>query len=319
MVARLPPIAGLDETSSGWGFFLCARKERRSGRDGGAMVVTLQDATGQIAGRLGGDAEAAAGGWAAGDFVRVEGRAIRTPHRLELAIDAVRRVDPAVDASEGFREDACVLSAPRPIDEMWRELDARVAAVADPWLRRLLTEVLARHGDRLRIWPAALVVHHAYRGGLLEHVLTIADAGSALAGVYGADRDLLLAGAVLHDLGKLGELAYDGATTYSLDGNLLGHIAIGLTMVREIATGIDGFPADLRTRLEHLILSHHGSRELGSPVEPMSIEAFILSALDELDATLHQVARHIRDDGGAGPLTAYHPRLGRVLLKPSAR
>src|SRR6185436_13578247 len=111
------------------------------------------------------------------------------------------------------------------------------------------------------------------------------------------------------DLGKLAELDYDGATAYSVDGNLLGHIAIGLTMVREITSGIDGFPADLRTRIEHLILSHHGSRERGSPVEPMSVEAFILSAIDELDATLHQVGRHIHDDSGRGPLTAYHPRL----------
>jgi 3'-5' exoribonuclease len=318
-VSRLPSIADLDETSAGWRFFLCARKEWRSGRDGSSLVVTLQDATGQVAGRIHDQSLAAEAAFAVGDFVRVEGQAIRNSNRLELAIDAIRRVDPAADAADGFREEACVPSAPRPLDEMWRELEARVARTGNPWVRRLLAEVLARHGDRLRIWPAALTVHHAYRGGLLEHILALADAGAGLAVLYGADRDLLLAGAVLHDLGKLGELAYDGVTTYSVDGNLLGHIAIGLTMVREITGGIDGFPADLRTRLEHLILSHHGSRELGSPVEPMSVEAFILSAIDELDATLHQVARHVRDDSGSGPLTAYHPRLGRVLLKPSGR
>jgi len=313
-VSRLPAIADLDDHSCGWRFFLCARKESRSGRD---VVVTLHDATGQILGRI--DDRATAAPFEAGDFVRVDGRAVRRQQRLELEIDGIRRVELARDTADGFREAECVLSAPRPIDDMWRDLAARVDAVGDPWVRRLLTEVLARHGDRLRIWPAALVVHHAYRGGLLEHVLALADSGAALAAVYGADRDLLLAGAVLHDLGKLAELDYGVATAYSVDGNLLGHIAIGLTMVREIASGIDGFPADLRTRIEHLILSHHGSRERGSPVEPMSVEAFILSAIDELDATLHQVGRHIHDDSGRGPLTAYHPRLGRVLLNPSGR
>jgi len=169
------------------------------------------------------------------------------------------------------------------------------------------------------VWPAALTVHHAYRGGLLEHVLKLAEVGALLANAYDADPDLILAGAVLHDLGKLEELDYDGATRYSVSGNLVGHITLGVMMVRDAARAIDGFPDDLLLRIEHLIVSHHGARDHGSPVEPMSVEAFIFSALDDLDATLHQVRRHIADDRGAGPLTSYYPRLGRVLLKPADR
>jgi 3'-5' exoribonuclease len=202
---------------------------------------------------------------------------------------------------------------------MWGALQERIARTDNRWVRQLLEVVTERYGDRLRIWPAALSVHHAYRGGLLEHVLKLAEVGEVLARAYDADADLLLAAAVLHDLGKVEELMYDGATTYTPRGNLIGHITLGVSMVRDAVREIDGFPLDLQTRIEHLIVSHHGAREHGSPVEPMSVEAFIFSAMDDLDATLHQVRRHVQNDRGDGELTSYYPRLGRVLLKPSGR
>ena len=181
-------------------------------------------------------------------------------------------------------------SAPRPIGDMWAELGAMVDGLADGPLRVFLRRILADHEAALREWPAAQQIHHAYRGGLLEHVLTMATTGTALARIYGAREDLLLAGAIIHDIGKLQELGYDsGAISYTRDGNLVGHIALGLVLVRDTARGISGFPDDLRAELEHLVLSHHGSRERGSPVEPKSVEAFILAAVDELDARLHQV------------------------------
>jgi 3'-5' exoribonuclease len=319
-MSRLPSIAELNESSSGWGFYLCARKEVRAGRDGvDVLTVALQDASGTIAGRVSGNVDVLRHEFEPGEFVKVDARGSLHHHKLELVVDAIRRVDPAHDRRDGFREEDCIPSAPRPIDEMWQELQSRVGRVADPWVRRLLTAILARHRDRLRLWPAALTVHHAYRGGLLEHILKLAEAGEALAVAYRADADLLLAGAILHDLGKVEELSYDGVTSYSRTGNLLGHITIGVTMVREEVRGIEGFPEDLRTRIEHLIVSHHGERELGSPVEPMTEEAFILSAIDDLDATLHQFRRHVREDRGEGDFTAYHPRLRRVLLKPAGR
>ena len=183
----------------------------------------------------------------------------------------------------------------------------------------MLELVVERYGDRLRIWPAALLVHHAYRGGLLEHILTIAEAGTALAASYGADADLIVAGAVLHDIGKLEELRYDGVTTYSRRGNLVGHITVGVQMVHQLVESIEGFPDELRVRIEHLIVSHHGERELGSPIEPMTEEAFILSAIDQLDAQLHQFRRHVAEDVNRGEFTAFHPRFRRVLLKPGGR
>lgn len=210
-------------------------------------------------------------------------------------------------------------NALRPVEQMWSELQSRVARVGNAWVRQLLGTILDRHGDRLRVWPAALIVHHAYRGGLLEHVLKLAEVGDAMAAAYGVDADVIFAGAVLHDLGKIDELRYDEATSYTTRGNLIGHITMGVMLVRDAARTIEGFPEDILTRIEHLILSHHGARELGSPVEPMTEEAFILSSIDDLDATLHQFRRHVQNDPGEGEFTAYHPRLRRVLLKPSGR
>src|SRR5262249_39375472 len=160
----------------------------------------------------------------------------------------------------------------------------------------------------LKIWPAARQVHHAYRSGLLEHILQVAAVACFLADRYGVRRDLLVAGAILHDLGKIRELDYHRAAEYSFEGNLVGHMAIGLGMLRETIRGLPDFPEGLAVELEHLILSHHGSRELGSPVEPMTIEAFILSAADDLDAKIHQIQRHIADDESDGPFTTFHRR-----------
>jgi 3'-5' exoribonuclease len=319
-MSRLPSIREIDESSSGWSYYLCARKELRTGRGGADFLsLVLQDVSGQIDAKVFEDVATLEQEFEAGEFVKVQGRANRHRDKLELMIEKIRRVNPVQDRLDGFREEDCILCAPRPIDEMWQELEGRVARVGNPWVRQLLTRLLERHGDRLRIWPAALTVHHAYRGGLLEHVLKLAEVGELLAGAYAADNDLLLAGALLHDLGKVEELQYDQATSYSTRGNLIGHITLGVMMVRDAARQIDGFPEDLQTRIEHLIVSHHGAREHGSPVEPMSVEAFIFSAMDDLDATLNQIRRHVRDDRGDGDFTAYYPRLGRVLLKPSGR
>lgn len=209
------------------------------------------------------------------------------------------------------------------VDEMWGQLQGRIGAVASPWLRQLLDSVVMGNAERLRKWPAALTVHHAYAGGLLEHILKVAEVGQSVAAAYGADPDLVLAGAVLHDIGKLEELQHDEVTTYTRDGNLIGHITLGVMIVRDAAAAIPGFPSELRAHLEHLVVSHHGDRKLGSPVEPMTAEAFILSAVDDLDATLHQVRRHLQQDGdesvGEGEFTGYHPRLRRVLLRRGVR
>lgn len=320
-MSRLPNANALNANSVGWGFFLCTDKSVRTGKGGDYLALTLADATGEIVGRAFDNVGRLREEFEVGEFVRVQGRANQFNGRLQFLVENIRRVMAGPDSQDrrdGFREDTLVPSAPRPIDEMWRELQQVVGAIGNPHLRALLERVVSEHESALRLWPAARVVHHAYRGGFLEHILTMAEAGRMLAVLYGANADLVVTGAILHDIGKLQELHYDTATTYTRDGNLIGHITLGSIMVHDACRAVPGFPDVLRSQVLHLIGSHHGERALGSPVEPLSVEAFILSAVDDLDATINQVRRAIRDDDGSGEFTAYQSRLGRALWKGAA-
>jgi 3'-5' exoribonuclease len=313
---RLPRLNALTPEADGWGYFLCTYKEVRPVRSGEILLFTLQDASGQIPAKLMDDVERFKEEFDAGEFVRVEARATTFQGQLQLAVSHIRRVNPPQDRLQGFREDDCVLSSPRSADAMWAELQAHLQSVRDPHIRVLLNRIVSDHEPELREWPAAQSIHHAYRGGLLEHTLMMADVARFLARTYEANEDVVLAGALLHDIGKLQELHYEpGGAVYSRDGNLVGHIGLGLIMVREAINGISGFPPELRSQIEHLIVSHHGTRDHGSPVEPRTVEGFILAMVDELDTRIHQVRRAIHEDATSDEFTAWHKRLGRVLYK----
>jgi len=311
----LPPLRQLTADSAGLGFFLCTQKEARPGRNGEFLSLTLQDATGRIVARVFDDVERLKGSFEAGDFVKVKARANLYNDRLQLIVENIRRVHLEQDRLEGFREEDCVMSSSRPVDQMWAELQGRIAGVGNPFIKQLLEAIVAANEAKLRVWPAAQTVHHAYRAGFLEHILQMAATGEMLARAYDAVVDLVLAGALLHDIGKLQELDYELATSYSREGRLLGHIMLGSTLVGEAAAAIEGFPPELLTEIQHLILSHHGRLEFGSPVAPMTVEAFILSFVDDLDAKINIVRQAIRDDTGEGEFTGYHPKLERVIWK----
>lgn len=314
---RLPFAASIAAESSGWGFFLCVQKDLRQARSGELFIsLSLQDKTGLIRGRIFNEVERFREEFDNGDFVKVLGRTDLYNGRIHLIIERIRRVNADQDRVQGFREEDCILCAPRPVEEMWRELEALIGRVHDPFVKELLTRITTEHAERLRVWPAAQTVHHAYRSGFLEHILSVARAALVLGDAYGSNADLLIAGAILHDIGKLQELDYDLTTSYSREGNLIGHIALGVIMVRSSIAGIPDFPDLLRTKIEHLVVSHHGHKEFGSPVEPMTIEAMILSAADDLDAKINQVRQAQREDTDSdAEFTAYHQRLGRVLWK----
>ena len=198
---------------------------------------------------------------------------------------------------------------------MWDELQELIQQVRDPHVRELLQRITTEHAEKLRVWPAAQTVHHAYRSGFLEHILSVARSALTLGASYGANQDLLTAGALLHDIGKLEELDYDRSTSYSRDGNLVGHVTLGTIMVRDVDDVDSRFSRTIiRSQIEHLIVSHHGHKEFGAPVEPMTIEAMILSAADDLDAKINQVRQALVEEG-EGEFTPYHTRLGRVLWR----
>ena len=314
---KLPKLAALTEKDEGWGYYLCVYREVRTGRSGGEFLfLSLQDASAQMVGKLMHDVDRYKNEFDAGEFVRVEGRGSLYNGQVQLVLSTIRRVNPDQDRQQGFREEDAILSAPRPIDEMWSELQEHLRSVTNDHVRILLNRIVTDNESQLRVWPAAQQIHHAYRGGFLEHITKMAEVGRLVARAYGANEDLVLAGVVLHDIGKLQELAYEGgAGSYTRDGNLVGHIALGLMMVRDACNGISGFPVELRSQIEHLVASHHGVREYGSPVEPKTIEAFILASIDELDAKLNQVRKAIAEDPSDDEFTAWNKRLGRVLYK----
>jgi len=313
--SRFPRIRVLTPEMDGWGFFLCTRKEVRQGRGGDPFIaMQLQDRTGLVRARISGDVARLGDEFDSGDFVKVQGRTELYNGRMQLVVENIRRVNPDQDAPHGFREGDCVLCAPRPVEEMWSELNELILHVRDPFVRELLQRMTSHHAEKLRIWPAAQTVHHAYRSGFLEHVLSVARSALTLGATYGANKDLLTAGALLHDIGKLEELDYDRTTSYSREGNLVGHVTLGVMMARTAMAAIPDFPDVLRTQIEHLIVSHHGHKEFGAPVEPMTVEAMILSAADDLDARINQVKQALAEDGD-GEFTAYHARLGRVLWR----
>ena len=174
---------------------------------------------------------------------------------------------------------------------------------------------------RLLPAPAGVRMHHAYVGGLLEHVVTLLEAADRLAPLYpGVDRDLLLMGVFLHDIGKVRELACDRAFAYTDEGQLVGHIVLGVEMLLEKVRQVpdltsEPFPPELLLRLKHLIVSHHGTLEFGSPVMPMTPEAIALHYLDNLDAKVHSFTRDIREDRGASAWTPFSPATQRRLFK----
>jgi 3'-5' exoribonuclease len=318
---RLPPIGSLTVNAAGWGFFLCTEKSLRMGRGGEYVAAILQDATGELVSRVLDSVDRLKDEFDAGEFVKAQGRLVAFNGRSQFQIDTIRRVMLAPDSQDrrdGFREDLLVPTAPRPLVEMWSELEQLIASVATPHLRTLLTSIVSANEEKLKTWPAARTVHHAYRGGFLEHILKVAAVGRLLAVEYDADADLVVAGAILHDIGKLQELEYDITTSYTRDGNLIGHITIGAIQVADAIGRIPDFPEALRSALIHVIASHHGERDRGSPVEPMTVEAFILAAADNLDATINQVRQAIRQNDGSGEFTGYQSRLGRSLWKGPA-
>ena len=178
---------------------------------------------------------------------------------------------------------------------MAQKISSLAASVKEPFLRKLLLKFFAENEfqQAFQKAPAAKFMHHAYLGGLLEHTLAVSELAALLADFYPAlDRDLLLSGALLHDIGKIREFSFDSFPfDYTDKGRLMGHLVIGAEMIQDMIATIPGFPEDLSTRLQHLVLSHHGRYEFGSPCLPMMSEAFVLNFLDDLDAKLNFVGR----------------------------
>ena len=271
--------------------------ETRAGKP--YLILEVADRSGEIGGPIWDQAEEFQGLCQVGQFVHLSGQVQSYRDKLQLKIDAVRGVDRhAVDHAD------FVLVCDQDRDALARDLQTIVASVKNPYLKKLLGIFFKKEPmwQRFQEAPAAKGIHHAYVGGLLEHSLSVAKVADQLAGHYaGVDRSLLLAGALLHDVGKVEELAMDLALIdYTAQGRLKGHLVMGSEMVAEAARSLKDFPPELLTQLQHLILSHHGRQEFGSPTVPMTLEAFLLSFVDDLDAKMNlmeQLRKKMKEPG----------------------
>ena len=235
-------------------------------------------------------------------------------NRAQFTVHKLRRLEEhEIDFADYF---PC---SDRDTEEMFAELQGIVEGVCNPHLRALLQSVLSdpNIAPKFKLAPAAKNIHHACRGGLLEHVLSLCNLGRVVAGHYKTvDLDLLITAAVLHDIGKIEELTYARSFGYSTEGQLLGHIVIALRTLTSKFDAIPGFPARLRTLVEHMIISHHGELEFGSPKVPGFPEALLFHQLDTLDSKM-EAMRHAlkRDTLIEGEFTGWVGSLERVLLK----
>ena len=203
------------------------------------------------------------------------------------------------------------------IDELWREVGEFTASFENPHLKALLEAFMAdpEIAAAYRTAPAAKTLHHAYIGGLLDHVVSLMKLCDLVARNYpDVDRELLLTGAFLHDIGKIHELSYARSFAYTTRGQLLGHMIVELEMLHAKLAQVPGFPAGLKTLIEHLIISHHGKYEFGSPKLPMFPEALMLHYLDDLDSKMEAMRAHLEREGELGEWTSYNPSLARPLL-----
>jgi 3'-5' exoribonuclease len=313
------PIRDFENGDIVEGFALLTRKEVRQDRNNKTyMDLELADATGSIIGKVWADSPAMNGQFEAHQFIKFRGAVKSYREQLQLSIDACR-VAVEGDRPSGFDESALIPSTPEDIDDLWSRL-LRVLAerVERPILRQLAEETLAVHGTALREHPAAKAMHHAYRGGLLEHVVSMAELADRVCAHYrDVDSDLVILGVLFHDLGKLRELGAMPANDYTLEGRLVGHVVIGRDLLRERCAAIAGFPPDLQLLLEHLVLSHQGKKEFASPVEPMTPEALVLHFIDDLDSKLNQL-RASRKAAEATNGISYSKGLGRYVYLPTA-
>ncbi len=310
-------VADLKPDSTIVSFFLVSEKELRSTREGKPFLrLDLCDRTGTIEARVWDDADALAQLFQRDDIIKVQARVENFRNKLQLAVEKLRRAEPAeIELADFFPHTSA------DIEELYARLLAHVAAVRNPWLHRLLKNILEDPAvvPRLKRAPAAKVMHHAYIGGLLEHVVSLCDLCRLVASHYSdLDADLLLAGALLHDIGKLSELCYERSIGYSAEGHLLGHIVLEIEQVGRAMDAIPGFPPQLKTLLQHLLISHHGHYEFGSPKLPMTPEALVLSFLDDLDSKLAAARASLSPAHSDDIWGAYIPALSRRFLRPGA-
>jgi 3'-5' exoribonuclease len=307
-------VTDLNSEQSITTFFLVHEKEIRSTREGRSYLrLELGDRSGTIEARMWDQFELAAKDISRDDFVKVNARVEIYRSRPQLSLQQLRLAKPEeVDLADFLAH------TKEDVGKLYSQLLEYAGSIANPWLKKLTTSIISDPAiaAKYKRAPAAKVMHHAYLGGLLEHVISLCGLAKQIAAHYPElDVDLLLTAAILHDVGKLEELCFVRAVGYTVEGQLLGHIVMELETVSKAMDAIEGFPANLKTVVQHLLISHHGQYEFGSPKLPMIREALAFHYMDDLDSKLAAVRAALAVDTGEPEWSAYSGALGRKFLR----
>ena len=294
--------------------FVVASKQVKAKKNGEPyLALILADRSGQIEAKMWDNVDEFIAVFEQDDFLKVKGLVNKYKNRFQLTIHKLRRMEEGdIDFTDYLPKTA------KDIGELWKTLTEFVATFQNPHLKSLVELFMADSeiAERYRNAPAAKTLHHAYIGGLLDHVVSLFRSCDLMSRNYPqVNRDLLLTGVFLHDIGKIQELTYNRAFSYTSRGQLLGHMIIELEMLQAKLAQLPGFPAELKTLLEHMIISHHGQYDFGSPKLPMFPEALMLHYLDDLDSKMEAMRAHFEREASLdGPWTSYNASLGRPLL-----
>lgn len=278
------------------------------------MTLKLMDRSGEVEGRIWDRVDQLSAQFEKDDFIQLYGKSSVYLGKMQLVIQDLKRVtDDAVDLADFLPV------SKRSLADMRQELDSLLNSLSDPHIEALLRsffddpEFFSLYSKA----PAAKGMHHVYLGGLLEHSLAVSALACDVAARYPqVNRDLLLSGTLLHDVGKVAELSYQRSFDYTDEGKLLGHIVIGVQMIEDRVRAIPGFPRELATMIKHLLLSHHGQYEYGSPKRPKFLEAVVLNFIDDLDSKINGVLSHIeKEPNREGNWTNYHRLYDRYFYK----
>ncbi len=297
--------------------FLVRSKEVMQSRNGKPyLALTLSDRTGAVDTRVWEDVDRLTDTFGEGDVVAVFGKTHYFQNRLQLVVDHLVPI-PATEIK--FEE--YLPSSGEDLEALYQELLGIFEALENPWIRKLSLALLTNSeiASRYKICPAAKTIHHAFIGGLLTHSLQLIKMSDALLACYSdLDRELIVFGCAFHDFGKIYELSYDGNFGYTDEGRLVGHITIGATLVDREIRQIPGFPKTLEYHLKHLILSHHGKLEHGSPKRPCTLEALFVHYLDDLDSKINSIQTFMKAEKNSSRWTAHHKPYDQYYYKPDA-
>ena len=293
------------------GQFLLGSVSKGVNANGGSYFsVELRDASGQITAKKWDATLADEEIFVTGNVIHITGETNRYKDALQLKI-----LNADVVPIDHIDVTKFVKAPPVSKDELVSRFDAYVDGLNNEDCKSLIRYFMAKFNDKLLTYPAAVSIHHEYSSGLLMHSITMADIASYLAPIYDADRDLLIAGCLLHDMGKIIELEGPIVYKYSLEGKLLGHISIMAAEIRKAAEELN-ITSEIPVLLEHMVLSHHGQQEFGSPVMPLTKEALLLSLIDNLDSKMVVVNKAIVDVEPGNFSNKIFPLDNRSFYKP---